>query len=224
MTTRLTLPLEISEMAEQKCLSAQSVIDDTSREEGQRQNGCVCVCVHTRIDGKLGDPLQNYWCDWLSKAVISVHRSQTLRCRLRRHTGQPRGDSSSRNISTKLSDLMSFKYLRLIYIEPCWGTWRTRHRPRWTGRTWSQVTLRRIGRGHFSWGSSGIVSSVGQLFKLGVGWIIEGVMINPTCWSITSLKVTLALKEDGCGSLSCGFLRKFCLRLSINLTVRIIVQ
>lgn len=85
MTVRLTLPLEMLEVVEQECLSARSVIYDPSREEGQRQRVCVCG------DGKLGNSLQNYWCDWLSEAVISVHQSQTRRCRLRGHTGQPRG-------------------------------------------------------------------------------------------------------------------------------------
>lgn len=42
MTARLTLPLEISEMAKQKCLSAQIVIYEASTEGGEV---CLCVCV-----------------------------------------------------------------------------------------------------------------------------------------------------------------------------------
>lgn len=46
MTARLTLPLEISEMAEQKCLSAQSLIYDASTEGGRV---CVCECVFLHL-------------------------------------------------------------------------------------------------------------------------------------------------------------------------------
>lgn len=66
MTARLTLPLEISEMAEQKRLSAQSVIYDASMEAGK-----VCVCVSLHL-------LHIEYVGWNFQPCEDFHRHKTL--------------------------------------------------------------------------------------------------------------------------------------------------